>query len=140
MNRFPLPVKAYIPDSMTLPSSILQFGDGYEQLSSNGLNAISERWDVEVAFPDVVAANILQRFLVDHGQHKLFEWQSPRDSSPSSYRILGQVSGTVRNSGGNSKIFFTRRMTFEKATDAIEPSASIQLLTISLSSTNSLEG
>jgi phage-related protein len=140
MTNFPLPVKAEIADSVQLPSNILQFGDGYEQLSANGLNRINQVWDVEVAFPDVVTANILQAFLMEHGQHKTFEWQSPRDAYPRSYRILGAIGGTVRNSGGKtSRIFFTRRMRFERAT-GVEPLFVVQSVSMSLSVSVSVEG
>lgn len=115
MALFPLSqlVKAELADTLNLPSKILQLGDGYEQLRSDGLNGSTEIWDVTVILPDSARSDILQAFLIDHGQYKIFQWQSPRDKKPQDYRILGKASGTKRNGGGAEPIFFTRTMQFK---------------------------
>lgn len=113
MALFPLPVKAELADSLILPSKILQFGDGYEQLMSDGFNSPIEVWDVITVLPNSTASDLLQTFLIDHGQDKIFTWRSPRDKTPQKYRIKGKVSGTRRNGGGSKPVFFTRSMQFE---------------------------
>lgn len=156
MTLFPLPVKAEISDQFRTPARVLQFGDGYEQVAANGLNRSIETWDVDVVIADATVSNQFQAFLIEHGQHKTFEWQSPRDDYPQKYRIVGDVGGFSRNGGGSKPVFFTRKLKFKRiGGTVIRPvqnvsifleSASgfedefLQSLTISLGSYNSLEG
>lgn len=130
MALFPLPVKAEMPDAMKLPSRVLQFGDGAEQTASDGLNRSIEIWDVTIIISDAPSSVLLQNFLIEYGQHKSFEWKSPRDSSFKNYRITGSVGGTTRNGGGSKPVFFTRTMQFKQ----LKNTAIIQPITISISS------
>jgi len=115
MAEFPIPVKAELPDTTIYPSRSLQFGDGYEQLGSSGLDRAIDTWDITVAFDDAATATILDDFLIEHGQHKLFQWRSPRDLCSQNYQILGRVSSTKRNGGGSKPVFFTRQMRFKRS-------------------------
>jgi phage-related protein len=128
MTSFPLPVKATINDELSMPVRMVQFGDGYKERAPNGLNRPREIWSVEVAYASDVAGANLQAFLVEHGQHKPFQWQSPRDSSPQNYCILGGVSGSFRRGGGDKPKFFTRSMKFERVWDAIVTTAPVAIL------------
>lgn len=112
MAIFPLPVKAEMADSYLVPSVILQLGDGYEQVRCHGLSRTQEFWDVTVVFDSPIAGNALQSFLIEHGQHEKFQWQSPLDEEVRDYQIVGAVSGTKRNGGGDKPVFFTRSMKF----------------------------
>ena len=107
---FPLPVKATLSDEFSMPSRIVQFGDGYTQRSADGLNRPNEIWSVECAFASETAGANLQAFLVEHGNWKSFVWKSPRDTIYQSYVIVGAVSGAVRRGGGSKPYFYTRTL------------------------------
>ncbi len=115
MALFPLPVKAEITDNFVMSVRRLQFGDGYEQTAKSGLNNRPiERFEVEVVIADSIENQIFQNWLIEYGQDKPFEWQSPRDAIPRLYRIDGSVSGFKRNGGGRLPVFFTRKLTFKR--------------------------
>jgi phage-related protein len=99
-------------DEMTLPVKSLQFGDGYEQLARHGMNDPEVFWNVTVIINSAADNNTLMAFLLDVGQDKPFQWQSPRNLSKRDYWIVGGISGTKRNGGGSEPIFFTRSMRF----------------------------
>lgn len=114
MAFFPLPVKAEMSDTFTLPTQKVQFGSGVPQLAKSGLQRPIEVWNVDVAYPNLATGLVLDEFLGLVKQSKIFQWQSPRDLIPQNYRIMGDVSGTVRNGGGSLPIFFTRSMRFKR--------------------------
>lgn len=113
MALFPLPVKADMSDRLKMPARVLQFGDGYEQTGLAGLNRQQTTWDIEVIISSAAQDALFNSFLLEHGQHKSFTWQSPRDTSPQLYRITGDVSSIKRNGGGSKPVFFSRRMQFK---------------------------
>lgn len=115
MALFPLPVKAEMSDRFRMPARVLQFGDGYEQTGLAGLSRQQTTWDIEVIISSAAQDALFNSFLLEHGQHKSFTWQSPRDTSPQLYRITGDVSSTRRNGGGSKPVFFSRRMQFKKS-------------------------
>lgn len=53
-----------------------KFGDGYEQVSADGINNISDSWALTFVVPEADAAAI-KDFLNRHGGFKSFLWTPP---------------------------------------------------------------
>lgn len=54
----------------------VKFGDGYEQVSGNGLNSRSQKWSMEfVGDEDYISA--IRRFIDKHAGIKSFFWKPP---------------------------------------------------------------
>jgi phage-related protein len=105
---FPFPVKANISDEMSLPSIILTYGDGYKQRRQDGLNLPRTIWNIECPLAKKTDALTLQAFLIDVGNSKPFLWQSPRDTKPEFYYIVGKIGGQYRLGGGSKPDFFCK--------------------------------
>lgn len=114
MALFPLPVKAEMTDRFRMPTRKLQYSSGVALLAPFGLRRPIEEWDVQVIINSTVDDNILQSFIETVKQSTFFQWQSPRDTLPTDYRIVGNVSGTRRNGGGGEPVFFTRQLKFKR--------------------------
>jgi phage-related protein len=99
-------------DAWTVPSKITQFNGGDRQAAKVELVRPIEMWDITVIINDAIDSRALTLFIQSHGQFTPFEWQSPRDSSPQRYRLIGGISSVTRNGGGSEPIFFTRSMRF----------------------------
>lgn len=53
-----------------------QFGDGYEQAASNGINQKSSKWNLRFAGSKASMAQVIS-FLDAHGEWKRFIWTDP---------------------------------------------------------------
>jgi phage-related protein len=52
----------------------LQYGDGYEQRSADGMNPIAQRWQLKFDDVDNSIANDIIGFLVARGGWQAFDW------------------------------------------------------------------
>lgn len=121
-----------------MPARILQFGDGCEQTGLAGLSSQQTTWDVEVIIASAADDALFNAFLLEHGQHRSFEWQSPRDTALQLYRITGDISSTRRNGGGSKPVFFSRRMQFKNT--GLQVQSSIDPDTVLLMQLNTASG
>lgn len=114
MALFPFKVTAETSDTFVMPTRALQFKSGAREVVKSGLDRPMEVWDIKIVYTDPQTAYDLHEFLGSGDRVVIFQWQSPRDSSPQDYRLMGGISGTKRNGGGSLPLFFTRSMKFKR--------------------------
>jgi len=74
-DTFMWKTKASANGTDTINTNSAQFGDGYKQISSNGINAASEKWDLNwIGKKD--AAIEVRHFLISHAIDS-FWWTNP---------------------------------------------------------------
>lgn len=77
-----------------------EFGDGYEQVSQEGLNNKRQEYSLTWANEDLTDANTIETFLDARGGSEPFYWTEPLASTATLWRC---TSYTSRVTGYNSK-------------------------------------
>ena len=72
-----------------------QFGDGYSQRSAEGINTLTEMWDVSIEEADNQVADEIIAFLRARGGVEVFEWTPRWGTDP----ILVVTSGGWKRTG-----------------------------------------
>ena len=71
------------------------FGDGYEQVAIDGINAVMKEWTV--TFTDLTESEADSLMNLINGVYGiLIDWQSPDDASPKNYRIKSYTATRKR--------------------------------------------
>lgn len=72
------------------------FGDGYEQVLDNGINATTQEWKLMFDC-ETVTANDIDAFLTDHGDSQPFLWTAPGDTEQMVVRVEGGHTRTYNS-------------------------------------------
>lgn len=89
----------------------IQYGDGYEQITTDGINDQADVWSIVTTWLDVTDYNTYKTFLDDVKNHKKIEWTAFRDSVEKNWKIRGDVAESY--SGNLTKISYTLKQTFD---------------------------
>lgn len=75
----------------------LSFGDGYAQVSGDGLNAVADSITLSWSFLSRAEADAIDAFFADRAGREAFWWQSPYEARPQKWRCTewsrSRVSG-----------------------------------------------
>ncbi|QXO55867.1 phage tail protein [Morganella morganii] len=63
-------------EEVTYKTRKAKFGDGYEQVSGEGINSRNQKWSLEFAGNDEYITGI-RRFIDNHGGVRAFQWRPP---------------------------------------------------------------
>ena len=86
-----------------------QFGNGYQQIYGDGINANLEQWDLEFK-GDEAEMLIVDSFLDDHGGYTFFNWTSPLTGATEKQYLCPRWQGPSPIGGG----FFVVTATFRE--------------------------
>lgn len=89
----------------------LQFGDGYKQITTDGINDQFDEWDIQTTWLDTTDYDEYKTFLIDVKRNKKFSWTAFKDTVEKNWKITSQV--TEIYSGNLTRISFTMRQTFD---------------------------
>jgi phage-related protein len=68
--------------------AMIQFGDGYSQRATKGINTIAKNWDVRFSMRDTEEALEIDEFLEARGGVESFDWTPPNESEAGKYICL----------------------------------------------------
>lgn len=92
----------------------IQFGDGYNQRSADGINPKSEEYEITVDGMTLAQKNDLDAFIGRHGGHKAFLW-TPGGESQGQF-VFGQpMKCGLRRGGGILPYWYMRQLTMRRA-------------------------
>lgn len=82
MATFPNPVEPSLATGKKVDTRILiaDFGDGYSQRASDGINTLKDTWSVEWNCLDSTSYNEINSFLEARAGWESFEWTPPGES------------------------------------------------------------
>jgi phage-related protein len=101
METFDFAVLNDVPGEPELRAIVTQFGDGYEQISEEGINNVIDKITLNCVFSpsQVIEADRLKDFLTRHGSAKVFLWQKPWETTTKKWRIESYNQATKSSSG-----------------------------------------
>ena len=70
----------------------VEFGDGYSQRTSSGINNIADSWELSFNSVSVASATSIVTFFNTHNGYKYFWWTPPGDSI--TYKVVCPSWGT----------------------------------------------
>lgn len=94
-------------EDITYKTRRAKFGDGYEQVSGDGLNPRSQKWMLEFTGGED-RIGIIRQFIDRHGGIRAFQWKPPMEPT-GLYRCSEHKLSVL----GNKK--YTLSLTFEQA-------------------------
>lgn len=94
-------------EDITYKTRRAKFGDGYEQVSGDGLNPRSQKWTLEFTGGED-RIGIIRHFIDRHGGIRAFQWKPPMEQA-GLYRCSEHKLSVL----GNKK--YTLSLTFEQA-------------------------
>ena len=113
-ETLPLTNKISQSSSRTIKYNVLsmQFGNGYEQRTPDGLNSKRAVW--RVVYNNLTSAdrNTLHTFFDAVGSSSWFSWQPPGSSTSLKWLVDGEITESVL-SGEIYSIAFTAKQTFD---------------------------
>jgi phage-related protein len=89
----------------------MQFGDGYEQTTSDGINDQFDSWQIQTLWLDPTDYATYKTFLDTVKNTEKFTWTAFNDSVEKNWKIDGDVSESY--SANLTQISFTIKQTFD---------------------------
>ncbi|WP_427501385.1 phage tail protein [Methylomonas sp. MED-D] len=89
MTALPFPDKVSIASSADIKDSVVsvKYGDNYEQVANDGINAEYELWTIIWPYLDDTEFDAAMATLQTVGCHTPMTWQSPIDGTTKYYRM-----------------------------------------------------
>jgi phage-related protein len=92
--------------------SEVAFGDGYEQIQSEGINNVRREWQIVFDHISRATYDTIDAFLADKVTNP-FYWQSPLDTSPRLWKMVNGSFQPVWISGVTITLSVTFRESFD---------------------------